>query len=647
MADIQAEGNNEQPASPREEALAARFNRRIKDVLKSPEHKSRLERWKKARQYAKGTQQDDGEDGQVRVNIIGSRLEIIQPSIYAKNPEISVTPSEQVSMQRYPLLGAFAKTLEIVLNRVLVKDGKLKQRGKAAVRASLTTTTGWVKVIYQRERAEDPEIRNRINDIQDNLQRIAHLREEVEDPDCHDPQELDAKTAELEQQLKALQAKVEVVVAEGMVIDNVMAEDIIILDESISSIDEYTQAKAIAHGVWKEKDEFEEQFGRKVPKGARTFNRRADGDDTQTTAGGGDAVRTMIRVWEVWDLQSQTVYTLAEGADRFIREPWIPPRMGEQWYPFFPLQLKRVDGDMMPPSLVEDLIELQDEYNTTRTNFAEAREESKPGLLFDKSSGILDTEIQAIKDRKMNDAIGVTKDKNERLDALFADIPTPDIDPAVYDTTPILRDVELVSGAQDAAAGSVQVAKTATEAEILKSGENTRTGERLDVIEDWLTEIATYSAQVLLQEMTPAQVKRIAGEEAVWPQLSKSELFDLVEVSIRAGSTAKPNRAREREQWSTLLPTITDMVSQYNAAITAGALPAAKALRKLLEETLRRFDERLNVDDFLPPLPTVPAAPMAPAGALANDSAQTEIAATSHGGMPPAVSTLPEPPQVQ
>lgn len=611
---------------PREEAMVGRLNKRVKTAYENA--KELRKRWKKAREYVAGEVGDDGEKGLVRVNVIQSRLAIIQPSIYAKNPEIAVTPGESVSPEKYEIVRKFAKTLEITLNRVFVKDGKIKVRGKAAVRAALTTTVGWVKLSYQKDIVDDPIIRNRINDTQDNIERIKALMADLQDGDTS-ADEHQANLAELEAQMNALEQQVEVTVAEGICVDNLLAEDVLILDDGIQSIDEYAQADAIAHRIWMRKDEYKEAFGKDAPSGVREYAR-----ESKEEKKAGDKADSVIAVWEVWDRRSQTVYTFAEGSRCYARPPFCPESLGEQWFPFFPLQFDRIDGMLFPPSLVDGMLELQDEYNTTRTHFAEHRQESLPGLLFNKAAGITDDEISAVKGRKINDAIGVSNNTNEPLSAIFAEIPNPRIDPSVYDTSPIMRDVEMVSGAQDAAAGSIQQAKTATEAEIMASGASGRSAERMDVIEDWLSEMSVFAAQVLLQEMTPEQVQRIAGADAVWPQMSKAELFDLVEISIRAGSTAKPNKLRERDQWIQIAPQIQNAVIQYQQLIAQGQHQAAEAVRKLLGETLRRFDERLSVDEFLPPPPEQPA--------------QTGVEeVTSHGNQANVIPINPENPQVQ
>lgn len=550
-------------------------------------------RWKVARNYVGGKNGEDGEGGLVRVNIIKSRLDIIQPSIYAKNPEIAVTPNERLASDNYELVGNFAKTLEILINEILIKDGKLKKKGKAAVRAALTTTVGWVKIIWQEDYNTDPLINSRMQDIQDNIARMKMLSEQSNESGC----DSQAAIAELEQQLRALEQQTEIVRAYGFAVDNLRAEDILILDESIDSIDEYQNASAIAHKIYFEKEKFKTVFGKDAPKNAKEYNQSKDEnakvDDKKKYC--------LYAVWEVWDKDSNTVYTLVEGGKEWAREPYTPDYLGEQFYPFFPLQFERIDGEMHPKSLVEGMIELQDEYNTSHTQFAEHRKESLPVRAYNKAAGITDAEVKQIANRKSNDIIGLSGDPTQPIASQITSLQDPPINPAVYSTEHIMRGFELVSGAQDAAAGSVQQAKTATEAELMAQGSTTRRAESLDVVDDWLTDISNYAAEIMLQVLTLEQVQNIVGNDAVWPQLSKDEIFKKVNVTVRAGSTAKPNKLRERDQWAQFAPQITQGIIQIAQFKAQGMNDVATALTKILDESLKRFDERLTIDMFYSP----------------------------------------------
>lgn len=89
------------------------------------------------------------------------------------------------------------------------------------------------------------------------------------------------------------------------------------------------------------------------------------------------------------------------------------------------------------------------------------------------------------------------------------------------------------------------------------------------------------------------------GVSAMWPELSRQALFDRVNINIRAGSTARPNKMRERDQWLQLLPIIQGSLEKVAAYRQQGAEQLAQSVADLLDETLRRFDETLSAEALL------------------------------------------------
>lgn len=596
LVEVGDERGQVSPEKKREQDHCKRLLKRIGVFDK--QLKDRAKKWKEARQYANGDPQEDGESGLVRVNLIGSMLEAIQPAIYARAPEIAVEVDDRLDSSSYPMIKKFALTLENALNVFLVKDANMKKRGKAVVRGALTSTVGFAKVIYQVDYRDDPVIRNRINDTQDNIERINVLLEET-DPDGPECAEHTAKLFELQQQVSALEKQIEVVAAEGLVVDVLRSDDLIILDSSVRDIDDYDQASAIAHKIKMTVGQFKRLFKRSPPTGANTYTLSTDNDD-QDENKDVDGDDKIILVYEVWSMDDMTVYTVCEGAREYIRDPYQPEALGAKWYPFFGLQFRRVEGVKYPKSFVEQLIELQDEYNTMRTNAKEHRQKNIPVRIVNKAAGITDEEISAINNRSIKtDVIGVTCDDPGNFANQLQGLPEIPFNPAMYDPSGVLYDMERVGNTQDAAVGAIRKAKTATEAEIAASGQQGRASESLDVVEDWLSDIATYAAQLLLQQMPEEIIKRRFGESSVWPDLTKKDLFELVNITIRAGSTSKPNKMRERDQWIQLLPEIQKAVDTLVQAKQSGNEQMENIVISLLDETFKRFDEKLDVKNLL------------------------------------------------
>jgi hypothetical protein len=153
--------------------------------------------------------------GQVRSNMIYANIAALMPQVYAKNPDISFSPSQAVDPKRYELTKKFAETGETVVSQQL-RDAFMKKRAKAAVRSAMTCAVGWWKVSFQEDRRTDPVIANRINDIADNLDRVRSLTEQIKGEGRMVDDSTLAEQAELEQQLKALQELPEITVARGV-----------------------------------------------------------------------------------------------------------------------------------------------------------------------------------------------------------------------------------------------------------------------------------------------------------------------------------------------------------------------------------------------------------------------------------------------
>lgn len=601
------EDSDEDKATPQDKALARQWGKRLDKEIKKRKDNGCEKRYKELRAYVRGDVGDDGEAGLVRTNIIHSNFAAILPQIYAKNPEIAVTPSEAAG-KTVEWVPGFCKTLQTVIDRKFVKEGKLKKRAKSAIRSAMTTASGWMKVSWQKDVRTDPLIDNRINDTQDNLQRIQFLLSEIKEDDdsrC----ELEAKQGELEQQIRALQQQAEVKTVSGIALDRVLTEDIFVIDDTIYDFDQYDQAEAIAHRVWMTEEQYEQTFGKDVPK---TSNKYGADKKESTSNSEEDDKTTLVAVFEVWNKSSNTVYTLCAGADEWARDPYTPETLGKRFYPFFALAFNPVDGRVEPISDAELLVELQDEYNTTRTNYAEHRKENLPVRVYRKAGDLTDKDINSLANRTANQWVGLEGDPTQPIEKDIAILQNPPIDPNTYDVQTILRDAEMVLGAGDAAKGVINKAKTATEAEIMAQGLQSRVAERQDVVEDWIGEMAQYAAELCLQEMTPQEVQRIAGADSVWPQMSKEQIFDLVNIEIRAGSAGRPNKAKEREQWAQMLPQIQQSMTQIAQLREQGQNDMADSMMKLMEETLRRFDERIDIESFMPPKKDGEQAPQIP-----------------------------------
>ena len=503
------------------------------------------------------------------------------------------------------------------------------------MRAALTCSYGIVKVVYQRDLETDPIITQRLQDAQDNLQHIDGLLSRLAEDDGSRA-ELEAKQAELRETIAGLQEDAEAKMLDGLVIDRILTDQLII-DPSVVDFEDYVQVDWMCQTVPMRRATAEELYKVKLPK-ATAYEMSLDkvyerGRNSGTGSDIHPEEDDTIVLYEVWDRITQRVYTLADGCDFFLRDPYSPARVGGRWYPFFLLPYQQVDGKFIAQSLVDSIEQLEKEHNDTREAYAEHRSFCRPGYI--ASADIDERSLIRFSASELGEITVLKNAEGQDLRSLIQPKTYPPIDQALYDTSLIRQDIEQVTGLQDAMRQSVVKPKTATEAQIMQQGLSARVAAFRDSVEDWLQEIATYAAQILLRELKEEDVARIMGEPKQvvdpatgaimvqkpydWPQLTTEEVARLIKVKIAAGSTGAPNKLEDQENWQKVLPTIQQLVQMIYQLKTQGL--DTGPVEVLLQETVHRFDDRFDASQLIPEIQP----PM-----------QQAAMAQSAGGMDPA-----------
>lgn len=600
--------------SDEDKALSREWLKRIAAALDRPEVKRAHKTFKRNRLLLAGRNPDatsadqDAPGLRVRTNLHYANMAAMLPQVYAKDPEFSGRPLPSVSPDQMDAAKKFAMTAEIVLSRVFIKDCKVKVKAKKLLRSAYATSIGWWKLTWQEKTETDPIVTARLKDTQDNIDRIQQLRDSIDDPELRADQDL--QVAQLRDALAGLEVQQEVVVSRGLVLDFLKSEDLIVLDPSVAAVTDYADASALAQRIWMTRARYKSTFGY-APEKATRFSTM----DVATVAQGGSVSSaavlpspndstnddgSLLCVYEVWDQEANRVHYVCAGEEGFCRPSQSPDWTGKRWYPFFGGAFNEIDGSFYPLSDIELTERLVDEYNQTRDDFARDRQDALPYNVVKKGGNLKPDDVTKLVNRKGGQTIVVEGIPGKPISDDFMAVSQVQLNPAVYDTNAVRSDIEQTLGGGDAARGTVMKAKTATEAEIVSQGLRGRSAERQDIMEDVLNEAGIYAIEVMLRMMTPDEVKAIAGADAQWPQLSVDEIFNLVAIEVRGGSTGKPDRLQEQDRWTKLLPVIKEAVTTVAELREKGNEPLAQSVIELTRETLRRFDERLDIDEFLP-----------------------------------------------
>lgn len=656
---------------------------KLKKLWKEYEDARKFDRFAR-RQYAIDRRYASGSADKrfaVSTNLIGSFIDILVSFLYARNPDVSVKKAPQVNDVGTAGLEDFAKTVEIVVSK-LWKQGRLKDAARRMVRSGLSVGVGWLKVILICDGTNIPEMNEKLADARDNLRRMEAIKAKLGDPEAYgvvedgdwgqmdqcSPEDIDAARDDLEKLTVDLQRQVEVAIMKSLAIDFVSAECMqVSLD--VRNITDYRNGNWVSNDIYRTMDEAEEMFPRvkdELKSAKQYYQKRAmtqnidmdvvalqdnvsqqiDADDAdQYTSGtsssgqvGEESGPAFVKITELWDRRTNHVYTMIDGLKRWAKEPYQPDYPASRFFPYFLVSFYDVDGERHPQSLSGRLSKLQDEYSISRSSFRLMRQRATPGIIFN-ATGLTEEDMQKIKNSTEQEFVGIKPVMPDTpLQNLFAPKPYERVDPRMYDNTPILTDMEKVAGVQEALQSSSNPEKTATEAQIQQTGFASRTTADRDALEEVLSELAQYCAQLSIEGLDTKQVQRMAGPGALWPEgMALDDLHTMVELDIVAGTTGKPKAMGDREAWGVLLPQIKEAIMQIQQAIITNNLPLAEALKELLRETMLRMGDDTDIDRFIPAIPEAPQVPgmVDPATGLPMPPAPGVAGAGATGDLPP------------
>ncbi|KKL28528.1 hypothetical protein LCGC14_2374250, partial [marine sediment metagenome] len=339
-------------------------------------------------------------------NLIGTFIDILVSFLYAKNPEVSAKAAMNVGGVDEDAVD-FAETAGIVVSR-LWKKGRLKKAARKLVRSTLSVGPGWLKVIMTHKYKNDPVIEAKLNDLEDNVQRLELLQTQLQDESGDedlDDDETALKLEELSRLRVSLNEKLEVIHRSGLAIDFVMADDMqVSLD--VADLADHLDADWNGNEIYVRKDDIRRRFKRLTAKNIESavmYNqvkpKKRNNDDAGYDSGNNDGAKYLkstdqgdgnavafVRVIEVWDKRDNHIKTMVEGVKRWAITPYQPTYGTSRFYPYFNLSLFEVDGARHPQSLSWRLMKLQDEYSSKRSNSRLAAERSIPGTIFDATA---------------------------------------------------------------------------------------------------------------------------------------------------------------------------------------------------------------------------------------------------------------------
>jgi len=561
---------------------------------------------------------------------------LMQPEMQPAVQEVTATIQDATNVrEQSQSLDNIARTLELLYEyQVDQMTPPFKASMKMAVRRAVTTGVAYVKLGFQRVMGRSPENERRLSDAMTQLSRAEQLSADLADKERTDS---DKEAEELRLLIAELQNTQDLIVHEGLTVDYPLS-NAIIPDEKTVFLPQFIGADWVAEEYLLTPGEIQRVYGVDVSTSYTAYSRSDGGLDIQAYVeaklkgeryGGADGAKNCVLVWDVYSRVDGLVYTIADGWPDFLREPAAPEISMERFWPWFVVMFNTTDSDedIYPPSDVRLVRDQQLEYNRARQGLREHRVAARPKTIVSAGS-LNDDDMDKLENHPPNAILEIQGlQPGQDVKQLLQPWIGPGIDPNLYETGPVWEDIQRVTGIAEANMGGTSDT-TATQSQISESSRMTSMGSNIDDLTEVMTQLARAAGQILLMNVEEATVKRIVGEGASWPQLTRQEVADEVWLEIEAGSMGRPDAAASVARAQQIFPLLMQI---------PGIDPEF-----LAKELLKRLDDDLDLTQaFLPAAPSItmmnaakPTAPGAGAPAGAGQGAQGSQNAPQEPGQP-------------
>lgn len=460
--------------------------------------------------------------------------------------------------QRKRMQERVGKSLEICFDYFTSEqEPAFKRQMKQLVRRTKTCGVGYLDLNFQRITEPQPDVTAKISDTRNAIQTVERIQADLLDGEI---MEGAAQLDELRSTLRALEDQEDIILREGPIFGFPWATQVI-PDPKTRQLEGFVGADWIVVEMKMTPEAVQETYKVDVRGAFTPHTIDARMLRFEQTAGGSDLAeeksRGLVCVWRVQNKAGGTMFTIAEGYPGYLKEPGAPEVKLERFFTLFPLVFNEMESEteLFPYSDVYYLRPMQDEINRARQGLREHKQANRPA--YGVPRGRLEEEDKKnLADRPANAIIELNAlNPGEKVEEILQPIRPVGIDPNVYETNPVFEDILRSVGAQEANLGAT-AGNSATESAIAESSRVSSVDADTDTLDDFLSDVAKATGEVMLLELSEATVKEIVGPGAVWPKFTREEIVKEIFLKVKAGSSGKPNKAAELanlERGSTML----------------------------------------------------------------------------------------------
>lgn len=495
----------------------------------------------------------------------------------------------QEGTQRKSMKGRICKTMELYFkNKVLSQQNPpFKAQMKQLVRRTHATGIGYLKLGLVREMQDRAMSPDELKGMATLTERMAQLDVMMADMVDDDPA-YDGCCGEKEEirlMVEAMRTRPQEVVQEGIVFDFPPATSVI-PDWRLVHLQGFVGCQFVTEEYMLSIDDVQKVWKIDVGGNCTIYNPDTQVATTDHNNGfaGIDYKKGLACVWVTYDRATGLVYTTCDGFPDFLEEPDAPPLVLERFFPWYALGFNYIEHfkQRFPLSDCFLMKSEQREMNRCREGLRQHRIANRP--LTAVAAGMLNEEdIKKLEERPANGVVQLNAlGPQAKIADVLQTVQHPPLNPALYDVEPQFQDILRTVGTQEANLGGTSSA-TATESSIAESSRVSSLQSNMDDLDDFLTDVMRDAGKVALMEISAEQITRVVGVGAVWPTLSNQDVADEIFLEIKAGSSGRPNKAQEIQNFQQLAPILMQI---------PGISPQWVA-----EQVVRRMDDDMDLTD--------------------------------------------------
>lgn len=492
-------------------------------------------------------------------NIVFANTSTLVPMLYAKNPRAEMTATIQENK-------ALATSYERLVNTLFWTKHSpgvnLKPKARKAVLSALLTNIGWVKIGWTHKEASSEAV---LQNIQEIAEKLANAKEQGE-------------IRTLEGQLQALEKHIDVASPEGPFAKYILGRNIYVDPESTEC--DLSDANWVIESDYLPTEYVNARFGEtgkdgdvvsvyqpthvlKASKGGTTslddevnnFSLFAKENDEAQHYGYNDnnayksAQRTLV--WWCWDKTTRRVYLYEENNWTWPIWVWEDPTQLLRFFPYYRLSFYDNPEGIWSKGEVTYYLDQQDAINEINDEERRARQWVRRNLMFNKNV-ITSDDVEAFLKGNDGTARGVDVPEGQSLQDVIFSLSPPSMRYAeLFNVDRKLAAINRLASVNGVLRGEQFKTNTTNKAiETYNSMTQTRLDEKIDLIEDFIGDIAWGVAQLCAQFMSPQRVVELIGPEVgnAYKQMRPIELGTSMSMRVVGGSTAKPTSQAKKEE---------------------------------------------------------------------------------------------------